>query len=36
MHRFFSLKLRYLGDELKEAVLDGKAISLPLDPKWNK
>ena len=33
---FFSLKLRYLGDELKEAVLDGKAISLPLDPKWNK
>ena len=28
---FFSLKLSYHGDELVEAVLDGKPIPLPLD-----
>lgn len=28
---FFSLKLEYQGDELVQAVLDGKTIELPLD-----
>ena len=28
---FFSLKLSYRGDELGQAVLDGKEIQLPLD-----
>ena len=31
---FFSLKLRYEGDLLKEAVLDGKEIPLPLGKEW--
>lgn len=30
---FFSLKLSYKGDELTEAVLDGREIPLPLDIK---
>lgn len=30
---FFSLKLSYQGDELIEAVLDGKEIPLPLNQK---
>lgn len=29
---FFSLKLSYKGDDLVEAVLDGKEIPLPFDP----
>ena len=31
---FFSLKLRYEGDALKEAVLDGKKLALPLGEEW--
>lgn len=31
---FFSLKLRYEGDCLMEAVLDGKEIELPLKHEW--
>ncbi len=31
---FFSLKLRYEGDCLMEAVLDGKEIELPLTKEW--
>lgn len=31
---FFSLKLSYQGDELIEAVLDGKEIALPLDSQF--
>lgn len=31
---FFSLKLSYQGDELVEAVLDGKPISLPLSSEY--
>lgn len=31
---FFSLKLTYKGDELTEAVLDGKALKLPLDAQF--
>lgn len=31
---FFSLKLRYEGDTLKEAVLDGREIALPLGEEW--
>ena len=33
---FFSLKLSYEGDELVEAVLDGKKIALPLDESYFK
>ena len=32
---FFSLKLRYEGDSLKEAVLDGKKLELPLGEEWS-
>ena len=31
---FFSLKLRYEGDSLKEAVLDGEKLELPLGEEW--
>lgn len=31
---FFSLKLAYQGDELVEAVLDGKPLKLPLDQEF--
>lgn len=31
---FFSLKLSYRGDELVQAVLDGKEIKLPLDSQF--
>lgn len=30
---FFSLKLTYEGDNLTEAVLDGKPLKLPVDPQ---
>ena len=31
---FFSLKLKYRGDELTEAVLDGRTMKLPLEPQF--